>query len=260
MDSWPFLQDQIKSFTQNSELNKLPEFSNIAIFDPPLVGVASPIDSLWGELKEPEVVGKGHLSPQDWLADAKSVIVYFLPFSKQIREANRVEGLPALEWVYGRIEGEEFNRALRQHIVDAIQQLGCRAIAPALSERLKTIERRSNWSERHAAFISGLGTFGLSRSLITSKGSAGRIGSVVANLDLTPTPRKYQRVYEYCTWVEKQECGDCIDRCPSNAITPKEKQTAICSNYLKNVTKVKFAPRYGCGKCQTAVACESSIP
>ncbi|MEW5897918.1 MAG: hypothetical protein AB1652_01925 [Bacillota bacterium] len=33
--------------------------------------------------------------------------ILFLPFSIEIRRANYQPGLPAREWVYGRIEGEE---------------------------------------------------------------------------------------------------------------------------------------------------------
>ena len=36
----------------------------------------------------------------------------------------------------------------------------------------------STWSERHVAYVSGLGTFGLSGGLITAKGQAVRLGSV----------------------------------------------------------------------------------
>ena len=36
----------------------------------------------------------------------------------------------------------------------------------------------SCWSERHAAFVSGLGTFGLCDGLITPVGKAMRCGSV----------------------------------------------------------------------------------
>jgi len=45
-------------------------------------------------------------------------------------------------------------------------------MAPALDKRFVITDLQSNWSERHVAFIAGLGTFGLSRSLITPLGTA----------------------------------------------------------------------------------------
>ena len=38
----------------------------------------------------------------------------------------------------------------------------------------------SNWSERHVAYVCGLGTFGC-QGLITSKGLAGRFGSIITD-------------------------------------------------------------------------------
>ena len=168
-----------------------------------------------------------------------------------MREANRLLGLPATEWLYGRIEGERFNVALREFVVHLFIDAGYDAAAPALDARYNVTNRRSNWSERHVAYIAGLGTFSLSCSLITKQGSAGRLGSVVVSAELAPTPRTYQSVDEYCT-----RCGSCIPRCPPLAITERGKDHAVCSDYLDRV-KVRYSPRYGCGKCQTGVPCEA---
>ena len=113
----------------------------------------------------------------------------------------------------------------------------------------------SNWPERHVAFVCGLGTFGLSKGLITSKGMAGRFGSIVTELEIIPNKREYEGIYEYCT-----ECGACIKKCPVNAITFENgKDHQICCEFV-DLTKNKYKPRYGCGKCQVSVPCESRIP
>ena len=46
----------------------------------------------------------------------------------------------------------------------------------------------SDWSERHAAYAAGLGTFGLTRALITEKGIAGRFGSLPPRRNLIRLP------------------------------------------------------------------------
>ena len=255
--------NEINDFIDESPLNGVEELGIVKMFDYPLIGVAVAEDPLFLKLKDHSVVGEHFLMPAEWLPGAQAVISYFLPFSERIREANRVEGLPAMEWVYGRYEGEVFNEALRRHIVEVIEaETGAEAIAPMLDSRFEIVGKiSSNWSERHVAFISGLGTFSLSRSLITSKGCAGRFGSVIINLPIPATRREYTEVYQYCTM-----CGECIDRCPAEAISMAETvkregmNKIICEQYCHSVVFPQFKPRYGCGKCQTAIPCEDRIP
>jgi epoxyqueuosine reductase QueG len=243
-----------EEFCLQSPLNVVNELDALRIFDPPLFGVASGDDPLFEALKEDGVVGPHHLSPAQWLATGRSVISYFLPFTKRVRETNRLLGFPSTEWLYGRIEGERFNAALRELIVRQIMDARHDALAPALDSRYKVTSLKSNWSERHAAYIAGLGTFSLSCSLITTAGSAGRIGSVIASAEIAPTPRSYQARDEYCA-----KCGACMLRCPPLAISEGGKDHAVCSAYLDQV-RARFDPRYGCGKCQTGVPCELRIP
>jgi epoxyqueuosine reductase QueG len=248
------IQQAADDFCLKSPLNVVSELDSLQIYDRPLIGVASVGDPLFNDLKEVDVVGPHHLSPREWLANGKSVISYFLPFTKRVREANRVMGLPAREWLYGRIEGEQCSVALREFMVRRFIDAGFEAVAPTLDSRHKVTNRRSNWSERHVAFIAGLGTFSLSCSLITSLGSAGRLGSIVVSTDFAPTQRAYRSKDEYCS-----QCGTCIVRCPPLAITERGKDHAVCSDFLDRV-KARYSPRYGCGKCQTGVPCESRIP
>ena len=77
----------------------------------------------------------------------------------------------------------------------------------------------SSWSERHVAFVCGLGTFGLSKGLITEKGICGRFGSVVTTAELPRTERPYTGIYEYCI-----QCRACARNCPVGAISGTVKQ------------------------------------
>ena len=63
--------------------------------------------------------------------------------------------------------------------------------------------------------------------------------------------RRYSDVYEYCNL-----CGECITACPVNAISKDGKNDSLCSAFLDRVFD-KHNPRYGCGKCQVNVQCES---
>lgn len=247
------LEEKIADFIGN-EQNFVEELGMMQIWDQPLIGVARASDPLWEKLKEPEVVGPHHLTPDEWLPGAKSIISYFLPFTEHVRSSNRLKGLPSKEWLYGRYEGEMFNNALRRIIIDVVEAAGGRAMAPALDNRFAVANHISNWSERHAAFIAGLGTFSLNDSLITNLGTAGRFGSVITDLEFEPKIRPYKEVEEYCT-----KCYECIDRCPPRAITVNGKDAESCSKFLNKILKLN-KPRYACGKCQTAVPCEYKNP
>jgi epoxyqueuosine reductase len=248
------LKEQVNEFILHSSLNIVSDLGMMRIWDQPLIGIASAYDELWRKLQQPDAVGSQHLLPQEWLPGAQTVISYFLPFTKLIRQTNVAAGLPSTEWLYGRYEGEIFNNALRSFVVDLFTQAGAGALAPGLDKRFAVVNSRSNWSERHVAFVAGLGTFSLNRSMITSLGAAGRFGSVIVDSKLAPTQRLYKNIDEYCI-----KCGACIARCPVGAITDSGKDNKICARYLNEVL-AKYKPRYGCGKCQTAVPCEACNP
>lgn len=258
------IQNKINEFVTTSSQNRVEELdalstiptssASMKIWDLPLIAVASATDPLWEVLKQQDAIGPHHKSPVEWLPGAKSVISYFLPYTARIREANRIEKVTATEWLYGRWEGELFNEALRRAVVEFVEDEGGSGLAPLLDPRYEVVNLRSNWSERHAAFIAGLGTFSLSRSLITEQGCAGRFGSVIVDSFLEPTQRPYTQIDEYCS-----KCGACARRCPPRAIDETGKDNEICKVHLYK-EKEKYKPRYGCAKCQAGVPCEGRIP
>jgi epoxyqueuosine reductase QueG len=165
--------------------------------------------------------------------------------------------------------GEEANRKLRMHLVNSLKADGFRAISPihsplfhdALSEKYSFA---STWSERHAAFAAGLGTFGLSDGLITAVGKAHRVGSVIVDAALTPSSRIYTNHNAYCLWYANSTCGACIQKCPAGAISEKGHDKQKCSDYVERtwayVEENYHFKGYGCGLCQVGIPCESCIP
>ncbi|WP_297419811.1 4Fe-4S binding protein [Clostridium sp.] len=234
------------------------------IFETPIFAFGASDDGYFTLLKKSSVVGEHFLLPKEWLPQSKTVISFFLPFSETIKKGNRREkSWPSEEWLHGRIEGQSFINKLCIYLKSELIRDGYNSVVPALDERFwaneysshQEMSFTSNWSERHVAFVCGLGTFGLSKGLITSKGMAGRFGSIITELYLTPNKREYENVYEYCSM-----CGACVKKCPVNAISMENgKNHTICSKFL-NKTAEKYKPRLGCGKCQIGVPCESGIP
>ncbi|MDR0388654.1 MAG: 4Fe-4S binding protein [Spirochaetaceae bacterium] len=255
--------------TQEQALS--PDLAGLRLFDRPLIGFAGAGDSYFQELKKPGVVGPHLLLPGEWLPQAKTVISIFFPLTEAVRSANRRDmKRPSEAWLHGRIEGQSLILDTCKYIEEILQSEGYEALTPALDSRFlgwnpkvsdKILDKSnqayysSNWSERHAAYASGLGTFGLSRGIITRAGMAGRFGSVITQAYFEPSVRPYTGVYDYCI-----HCGACAVNCPVKAISLEEgKRHPPCSEFLDG-TKLKNTPHYGCGKCQVKVPCESGIP
>jgi epoxyqueuosine reductase QueG len=117
----------------------------------------------------------------------------------------------------------------------------------------------STWSERHAAYAAGLGSFGLSRSFITPLGSAGRFASIITDCPLPITVINRPEPFAHCLHFSRGICGACIKRCPGEAIRSRGMIKKDCSAFLDGVL-AENSPRYGCGKCQTKVPCSRGIP
>lgn len=240
----------------------------LVMYDEPLIGISSADDEIYRSFKDPGVIGELFLLPEEWMPEAKTVISFFLPFSERVRSSNRNEAeSTSNEWLHARIEGQSFLERFLDALCRYFENTGIKACAPSIDSRLSVKRTRlpaddpegihysSSWSERHVAYASGLGTFSLSRSLITEKGAAGRYGSIIISAEMVPDERTYSGLSDYCIM-----CGACIRRCPVGAISMEGgKNQKICSRWV-DFTKEKYAPRYGCGKCQTGTPCESRIP
>ena len=278
MISPDWIRDLIHEFIATSSLNSMGTETGEAAWDSAMVGFVSGMDSIWQQYKE--YVGAFHWTPWEVFnqhrpgesagADELTVISWVLPQREAVRKANRKsKKYPAEEWARIRVYGEEFNVALRRHVAEGLEQSGHAAIAPMLVSNWTIVKSRrfsyaSSWSERHAAHAAGLGTFGLCDGLITAKGKAMRVGSVVAKISIEPTPRPYSDHRAYCLFFANGTCGKCIDRCPVRAITEMGHDKEKCRQHLVHsreyVKKTYKFQGYGCGLCQVGVPCEAGIP
>jgi epoxyqueuosine reductase QueG len=268
----------IEEFNATSE-NSLMNPQNEPAWDKPLVGFANGNDPLWDEYKKH--IGDFYWTPPEIFAltfpslsvkpDEITIISWILPQTKQTKLDHRKEkSLPSERWARSRKYGEDYNVKLRLYLVKTLTDGGFEVCAPILSPQweMKVSERyglASRWSERHAAYAAGLGTFGLCDGLITPLGKAIRCGSVIARIAIAPTQRPYQDHHAYCLFYSKGICGKCIDRCPVGAITKNGHDKSKCQQYVDVETRTFINTHfgfdaYGCGLCQVGVPCESKIP
>lgn len=275
-----WLKQAIEDFCDDSDDNTLRNADNKKAFAEPIVGFSGGDDPLYDVLKKDigsfywtplEIYGKTFPKEKDVAPEELTIISWILPHTDQTkREQRRRRKYPSESWVRARIFGEQFNDKLRYFVMDILCKRGYHAFAPVLSPLwARTASEHyglaCNWSERHAAFVSGLGTFGLCDGLITSVGKAIRSGSVIANISIEPTPRPYHDHHEYCLFYTKGICRKCMERCPAGAITDEGHDKEKCNNYMRSVVTPHNKAQYGlggegCGFCQSRVPCESKIP
>jgi len=278
-DAALWIEAVIKDFISQSPENTLKNQANDKAFDTPVVGFSRGDDPIYQAFKEH--VGPFHWTPLELFnltfpemkteARELTVISWILPQTAKTKAEHKKETTyPSESWARARKFGEEANEHLRRHIVETLNSRGIEAVAPALSKEWarKMSERylyASTWSERHAAYASGLGTFGLCDGLITPLGKAVRCGSVIARIQIPPTLRPYKDHHEYCLFFSRGTCKKCIERCPVGALSEHGHDKLKCGAYVEVEMKEYVTSHFGfqtyaCGLCQTGVPCESGIP
>ena len=276
-DSW--ITAAIKDFVRQSPINDMGLEDRERIFDPPLVGFSSGADSLYNEYKSH--IGSFYFTPlelfaksfrgKQYAAEGLTVVSWIIPSTAATRkEHGAQERYPSERWARTRDLGEKFNIALRIHVVKQLKEAGIKAVAPLLAPHWARYSEGlyapcSNWSERHAAYAAGLGTFGLCDGLITPVGKAVRIGSVIAAVQIPPSARSYDDHHAYCLHFTENICRKCIPRCPVKALSEEGHDKKRCMQYTEHTMNKYIKKEYGfetyaCGLCQCNVPCTDKIP
>jgi epoxyqueuosine reductase QueG len=279
MDLGRFIEDFVGRYLDDPSTNNLGEGCAEKAWEDFLVGYSSGADPLYTWTKKH--IGPFHWTPLEAFTLAHpampvvpedlTVVSFALCQTDATKAANRAQTFyPSERWARSRIFGQECSRTLHVALVEALEAAGYPAVAPFflpewsdhVSDRFG---RASNWSERHAAYISGLGTFGLSGGIITKKGQAVRFGSIIVRGHIPVTPRPYSGPFAYCLFYANGTCGDCADRCPSGSVSREGRDKEACAFHLDHPVAEHVCSQfgftgYGCGLCQTGVPCESGIP
>jgi epoxyqueuosine reductase QueG len=227
----------------------------------PLIAYASAQDPLFDQLKH--AVGPSHLYPRDLLPGAESVITYFLPFRERIAHSNAAPGPASRDWAIAYIETNTLIETINRRLIEALDRDGYAAVSQPPTHVFDRASLTSTWSHKHIAYIAGLGTFGLHRMLITAAGCAGRLGTLVTNAYLPPTPRPE---HEACLYKHAAGVGDactaCARRCTFGALTVDAFDRHAC--YRVCLDNAALHSNLGhadvCGKCATHVPCAFTDP
>lgn len=223
----------------------------------PLIAYADAEDSMFYDLKE--IVSPSHALPNDLLPEAKTVVAYFIPFDDDVVKSN-IEGKEcSKKWGQAYIETNKLILDLNTYINGELEKLGYKSNIIPATHNFDEIKLISDWSHRHAAFIAGLGSFGINNMLITDRGTCGRVGTFITDLKIEPTKRKN---IENCLYKRSNICKKCIDRCVNDALKVDSFDRHKC--YEMCLYNDKFHSDMGlvdvCGKCLVGVPCATSNP
>jgi epoxyqueuosine reductase len=269
----------IKDFVTQSPLNDMGFEKPEKIFDTPLVGFSSGLDPLYDEYKSH--IGNFYFTPLELFAESfpgkkysaedLTVVSWIIPSTAVTRKEHGAQKrYPSERWARTRDLGEKFNNAIRIQVVEQLKTAGIAGVAPLLAPHWARYSEGpyapcSNWSERHAAYAAGLGTFGLCDGLITPVGKAVRIGSVIAAIQIPPSTRPYDDHHAYCLHFTENICRKCIPRCPIKALSQEGHDKKPCMQYVEHTMNKYIKKEYGletyaCGLCQCNVPCTDKIP
>lgn len=253
----------------------------LRMWAPPLIGFAAGEDPYFRFFKED--IGPFYWTPAEAYAlgrpedpasdgDLVSISLVFPQEEATKREQRGQDRDPGPLWISSRNTWEPYMASVCGSIVETLSAYGIPAVAVDLLPELVwlTSERygfAARWSHRHAAFVAGLGTFGLSDGLITRKGKAMRCTTILAKAKLAPDPRPYETHTAWCSYHKDGSCGVCMDRCPIGALTPQGHDKIACKAYEDKLRETmiqdgRMLPPYMlcCGLCQAGVPCQDRAP
>lgn len=279
----------------SSPLNRVPaSYGGGPIYGSPLTGVSAGDDPLFQRLKD--VASPAHLTPAElWIGhglppvDHLRILTVVFPFAGHIHEAgvrNDADMPPEVYCVARNLANpliESIMDALARHIAAEgfLAVVGGKSQQFGIFKENEPFRIHSNWSERHVAFVAGLGTFGLHRGLITEAGCNVRLSSVITNAPLTVTARPSDEPHGDCLHFTTGSCGKCIARCPIGAISQEGHDKQKCLQHGRKVSQEmqtrplaallkshhrringtdRLSYPVGCALCQFGVPCMERSP
>lgn len=223
----------------------------------PLIGFADAADSIFNQLKD--VAFEDHLTPYDILDSAKTVVAYFLPFEDVIWKSNIEGRTSSIEWAKAYIETNFLIGEINDNLIEWFKDKGYEAAKLPPEKNIDYEKLKSVWSNRHVAYIAGLGKFGLNNMLITEKGCCGRLGNIVTSFKIEPTKRSKN---ENCLFKHDRSCGICVDRCVNAALFVDKFDRFKCYEMCQENEKIyrELGEAEICGKCLVGLPCSSKNP
>jgi epoxyqueuosine reductase QueG len=232
-----FIEGIIKEHVMCSQNTKYRE---------PIVAFADVEDPEFEKLKS--MTHENHMLPKEWMPECKTIVSYFIPFTKELMLLNKRHKYVAREWAVAYIETNNLIKEINATVSAKLKELDINTVWQLPENSFDSEKLMSYWSQRHIAYIAGMGTFGINNMLITDKGCSGRYGSFVVDYKIEPSVKNRE---EKCLYKLNGSCGICIDMCPVNALTLQGFDRYKCDKRTSEVDEFysDLASCDCCGKC-----------
>ena len=224
--------------------------------------VSAPIDERFDLL--PQIAFNEHMQPRDLLTTAKSLIVFFIPFKRELVKENKKGDRPCRNWGLAYVQTNDLIDRLSRAIAAFLVAKGFKSGLTPATHNFDEDVLMARWSHKHLAFLANLGRFGTHHMLITPVGCTGRLGSLVTEADLGNHPVIHTD--EACLLKAGKKCGKCIEACPVDAIGNSGFERRRCWNRLnENRDTLDYFSDFPesthvCGKCAALVPCSFLNP
>jgi epoxyqueuosine reductase len=226
------IQDEVRGWKESN------------LFRDPIVGFADAEDPLYDKLDE--IIGVPQLHPKKLLPCAKTVIVYFVPFSLEVIQKIQGQHVIVQEWSDCYTSGNLLLARISETLQLVLQEQGFSVKTEPPTNMYDPVALTAKWAHKSSAVIAGIGTFGLNHLLITKSGTAGRISSLITDAKISSTPRP---ATPYCLYYKTGKCKVCLEKCPTGALSIDGFDRFRCNAYLdgKNIHDLQ----QGCGMCSS---------
>jgi epoxyqueuosine reductase QueG len=218
-------------------------------FRPPLVGFSDAQDPLYDEAVR--IVGPPLRHPREILPAARSVVSFFVPFRLEVVVSNRGRGPVSEAWLKSYLAANDLINDASRTLAALLEGRGHAASPAPATHGFDPKVLKAGWSHRSAAFVAGMGRFGLNRMLITRLGCAGRYGTVFVSAEL---PRGDRTADEPCRFHRDGGCRACLKACPAGSLREDGFDRFKCNDRLQENKKLSGTADV-CGKCAVAGPC-----
>jgi epoxyqueuosine reductase QueG len=230
-----------------------------ATWKEPLIEIIMANDERLKILKK--AVSAEHLTANDILPDAKSIISFFIPFQENIVKSNIKGTMASEKWAIAYIRTNDLIKTINDKIEILMDQNGYKTGKIPATHNFDVEKLISNWSHRHIAYIAGIGTFGMNNMLITKNGCCGRFGSIIINYELDEY-KQTKEIKEKCLHKINGSCGICQKKCIVDAYENNKYDRHKC--YKQCLENGEYHKKTGyadiCGKCLVGLPCSTKEP
>ena len=212
----------------------------------------------------PQIAFEEHLHPHELLPTAKSLVVFFIPFKRELVKENKKGDRPCRNWGLAYVQTNDLINRLSQALEEFLAGKSFKSGLTPATHNFDEDILMARWSHKHLAHLANLGRFGTHHLLITPVGCTGRLGSLVTEADLGDNP--LIETDEACLLKAGKKCGKCIEACPVDALSETGFERRKCWNRLNENRDIldyfSDLPKSTdvCGKCAALMPCSFLNP